>query len=302
MKKMLYFVNPAAGREEMRHQLMDVINYFTANGYDVLCHPTQRQRDITDYIAAHGEQYDLIVSCGGDGTLNETVSGLMQLENRPLLGYIPAGTVNDFASSLHIPKNITGAVHNIINGVPTAVDMGRFNDQYFTYVAAFGAFTKVSYETPHASKHVLGRAAYLIEGVRSLSDIHPIHVTVETADKTVEDDVLLGMVTNATSVGGFKLRDDGLVKMDDGLNEVILVKAPSGLSDYNGLLGCLASRNFDPQYFHVLQTDELTMRFSEPTAWTLDGEFGGVHSEVRISNIATPVSILAPQQQRVSER
>lgn len=295
MKKMLFFVNPAAGKEEIRTHLMDVIHYFTANGYDVLCHPTQRAGDIPEFLAQRGEEFDMVVSCGGDGTLNETVTGLMQLNQRPLLGYIPAGTVNDFATSLHIPKTIMESAKNIVEGVPFQVDMGGFNSAYFTYVAAFGAFTKVSYATPHSSKQALGRAAYILEGIRSLSDIRPIHVTAKCGDTVIEDDVILGMVTNATSVGGFKALDDSFVKMDDGLNEVILVKAPKGLADYNALLASLATRNFSPEHFHIVQTDNVTLHFEKPIPWTLDGEFGGETDHAVVTNIPKPISIMAPQ-------
>lgn len=297
MKKMLFFVNPAAGKEEMRFQLMDVIDYFTANGYDVLCHPTQKPLDIPEFLRARGEEFDMVVTCGGDGTLNETVSGLMTLDRRPVLGYIPAGTVNDFATSLQIPKTIKEAAQNIVEGEVFSVDMGGFNNRYFTYVAAFGAFTKVSYATPHASKQALGRAAYILEGIRSLSDIRPIHVVAETADTVIEDDVILGMVTNATSVGGFKALDDDIVKMDDGLNELILVKAPKVLADYNALVGSLIARDFRPDYFHILQCDSVTLKFQEPVPWTLDGEFGGETEEALVTNIPKPIRIMVPKQE-----
>lgn len=294
MKKMLLFVNPAAGKEEIRHHLMDVINYFTANGYDVLCHPTQKPRDIPEFIAARGEEFDTIVCCGGDGTLNETITGFMHLNHRPLLGYIPAGTVNDFATSLHIPKTIMEAAATVVEGQPFAVDMGGFNDKYFTYVAAFGAFTKVSYATPHATKQALGRAAYLLEGVRSLTDIRPIHVVAQSGDTVIEDNVILGMVTNATSVGGFKALDDSIVKMDDGLNELILVKAPKTLADYNALLASLATRSFNPAYFHILQTDNVSLHFDQTVPWTLDGEFGGDIMDAVVTNIPKPIHIMVP--------
>lgn len=299
MKKMLLFVNPAAGREEMQHALMDVISRFTAAGYDVTCHPTQKPRDISEVLADRGADYDMIVTCGGDGTLNETVTGMMHLNKKPkpVLGYIPAGTVNDFATSLHIPKTIPEAVANIIEGVPFPVDMGGFNDQYFTYVAAFGAFTKVSYATPHASKQALGRAAYLLEGVRSLGDIHPIHVAVKTEDTEIEDDVILGMVTNATSVGGFRALNDDIVKMDDGLNELVLVRAPKDLVGFNNLMGALLLRDFSPEYFHILQSAYVTLEFDEPVAWTLDGEYGGETSKADIININKPVRIMVPGQE-----
>ena len=296
MKKMLFFVNPAAGREEMRYQLMDVLDRFTAAGYDVLCHPTQKPQDIPEVIAQQGQDYDIIVSCGGDGTLNETVTGLMALEHRPLLGYIPAGTVNDFATSLHIPKTIPEAVTNIIEGVPFAVDMGGFNDKYFTYVAAFGAFTKVSYATPHASKQALGRTAYILEGIRSLTDIRPIHVVATAGDTVIEDDVILGMITNATSVGGFKALDDSIVKMDDGLNELILVRAPKALADYNAIVGSLIARDFKPDHFHILQSDAVTLQFETPVPWTLDGEYGGDTDSALITNIPKPIRIMVPRE------
>ncbi len=294
LKRMLFFVNPTAGREEMRFQLMDVLSRFTAAGYDVLCHPTQKPQDVTEVIARSGQDYDIIVTCGGDGTLNETVTGLMQLENRPLLGYIPAGTVNDFATSLHIPKTIPEAVSTIIDGVPFAVDMGGFNGKYFTYVAAFGAFTKVSYATPQSSKQALGRAAYILEGVRSLTDIRPIHVVAEAGDTVIEDDVILGMVTNATSVGGFKALDDSIVKMDDGLNELIMVRAPKVLADYNAIIGSLIARDFKPDHFHILQSDLVTLHFEQPVPWTLDGEYGGDTDSAVITNIPTPIRIMVP--------
>ena len=293
---MLLFVNPAAGREEMRGALMDAISRFTAAGYEVTCHPTQKPHDISEVIRDRGGQFDMIVACGGDGTLNETVTGLMHLNKKPkpLLGYIPTGTVNDFATSLHIPKTIPEAVENIISGVPFPVDMGGFNDQYFTYVAAFGAFTKVSYSTPHASKQALGRAAYLLEGVRSLGDIHPIHVTVKTQNETVEDDVILGMVTNATSVGGFKALDDDIVKMDDGLNELVLVRAPKDLIAFNNLIGAILLRDFSPEYFYILQSAYVTLEFDQPVAWTLDGEYGGETTKADIININKPLRIMVP--------
>lgn len=294
MKNMLLFVNPAAGRSEMHYQLMDVISRFTAAGYDVTCHPTQKPQDITEVIAERGERFDMIVTCGGDGTLNETVTGIMQLKHRPLLGYIPAGTVNDFATSLHIPKNIPDAVTNIIEGVPFSVDLGGFNDRYFTYVAAFGAFTKVSYATPHASKQALGRAAYILEGIRSLTDIRPIHVRAKTGDTEIEDDVILGMVTNATSVGGFKALDDSIVKMDDGLNELILIRAPKVLADYNAIVGALIARDFKPDHFHILQSDSVTLDFDVPVPWTLDGEYGGDTDHAVVINIPKPIRIMVP--------
>ena len=295
MKKLLFFVNPAAGKEEIRHHLMDAISYFTAGGYDVLCHPTQKPGDIPEFIAQRGEEFDMIVSCGGDGTLNETVTGMMQLNKRPILGYIPAGTVNDFATSLKIPKVLSEGIRNVMDGKAFPVDMGGFNDKYFTYVAAFGAFTKASYATPHATKQALGRAAYILEGIRSMPDIRPIHVTVRSGETVFEEDVIYGMISNATSVGGFKALDDSIVKMDDGLNELVLVKAPKSIQDLNAIFTGLATRTFNPNYFHILQSDHVTFTFTDPTPWTLDGEFGGDVLSATVTNIPTPLKIMVPK-------
>ena len=174
------------------------------------------------------------------------------------------------------------------------MDLGGFNDRYFTYVAAFGAFTKVSYATPHASKQALGRAAYILEGIRSLTDIRPIHVRAKTGDTEIEDDVILGMVTNATSVGGFKALDDSIVKMDDGLNELILVRAPKVLADYNAIVGALIARDFKPDHFHILQSDSVTLDFDVPVPWTLDGEYGGDTDHAVVINIPKPIRIMVP--------
>jgi len=193
MKKMLFFVNPVAGKEEMKTRLMEIISKFTKAGYDVTCHPTQKAGDIPEFIASHGENYDMIVSCGGDGTLNETATGIMKIEKRPVIGFIPAGTVNDLAYSLKLSTKITESSDNVVNGVAKDIDLGYFNDEYyFTYVAAFGAFTKVSYATGHASKQKLGRLAYLIAGVKAFFEIKPIHVICDFDDVHIDDTVVLG--------------------------------------------------------------------------------------------------------------
>lgn len=296
-KKLLLFVNPNAGREGIRAHLLDVIDQFTAAGYLVSVHPTQRQAELTEYLAAHGSEYDLIVSCGGDGTLNETVSGLMALEQRPLLGYLPAGSVNDFATSLGIPKSIPEATQTILTGRPFACDLGRFNDRYFTYVAAFGAFTSVSYTTPHASKAVLGRAAYFLEGVKSLSDIRPVQVKVTHPGGVIEAEVLYGMISNSTSVGGFKMPLASETRMDDGLSEIVLVRRLSNMIQYNNMLAAFVAGNYsDENYFYCLHTREAIFEFPTPVPWTLDGEYGGSVTRAEVENLHLAFRIMVPDQ------
>ena len=204
-KKLLFFVNPKAGHGDIRSVLLEILQIFTQGGFDVTVHPTSGPREITQVISQVGEDYDMVVSIGGDGTLNETVSGLMTLNHPPLLGYIPGGTVNDVAATLSLPKNPLEAAKTIVTGREFVMDIGAFNDRWFTYVAAFGAFTDVSYATPQPDKRILGRLAYLLQGVNRLADIRPIHVRMWIDGQMIEDDVLFGMVASTTSVGGFRL-------------------------------------------------------------------------------------------------
>lgn len=296
-KKMLFLVNPKAGQLEIRTNLLEIIDVFTAGGYDVTVHTTQSQSDLTAWIAQHGGAFDRIVCAGGDGTLNEAVTGLMQLENRPALGYIPGGTVNDVAHTLGISRESVKAARDIISGVPQAIDAGNFcGDRWFTYVAGFGAFTDVSYETPQSEKRLLGRLAYLLNGAKTLDKIRPIPMRMQVGDRVIEDEVLLGLVCSTTSVGGFRPKVPVLkgVSLDDGLFEVIVVKKIASIQDLSGISTLLTKREFDPKYFYTLQTDRIRFEFPTPVKWTLDGEFGGAHRSVEIQNTRRAFEILVP--------
>ena len=296
-KKLLFFVNPKAGQLELRVHLIDMIDIFTAGGYDVTVHTTQSPRDLTESIARDGSAYDLVVCAGGDGTLNEAVSGLMTLKRRPALGYIPGGTVNDVASTLGIPKDPVEAARAILSGTPKAIDIGSFGaDRWFTYVAGFGAFTDVAYKTPQQEKRVLGRLAYLLKGAQSLAEIKPIPVRMTVGGRTIKDEVLLGLVCSTTSVGGFKAAhaDDLGIRLDDGLSEVIVAKSITNVQDLNALGTLLVKREFDPRFFHTFQTDHVEFQFPALVDWTLDGEFGGSRDCVEIQNHKQAVEILVP--------
>lgn len=296
-KKLLFFLNPKAGQLELRYHLLDMIDVFTAGGYDVTVHTTQGPRDLTDSIVRMGGQYDLVVCAGGDGTLNEAVSGLMQLEDRPPLGYIPGGTCNDVAATLGLSRDPVEAARAVLAGHPQAIDIGRFGeDRWFTYVAGFGAFTDVAYETPQEEKRVLGRLAYLLKGAKSLGEIKPIPMHMEVNGQVIEDEVLLGLVCSTTSVGGFRPASSLAreVRLDDGLSEVIVAKNITNLQDLNALGTLLVKREFDPEFFYTFQTDHIRFRFPAAVKWTLDGEFGGAVDAVEIENKNKAVEILVP--------
>ena len=204
MKKMLFIYNPKAGKAQIRNKLADILDVFTRGGYEITIYPTQKREDAMEKTMTRDRDYDIVVCSGGDGTLNETISGMLQLKKTPSLGYIPAGSTNDFASSLKISKNMEKAAREIVNGFPVPVDAGMFcGDRSFIYIAAFGAFTEVSYQTPQDRKNLLGHQAYMIESVKSLASIKPYHMRVEWDDQILEEDFVFGMVTNTRSVGGF---------------------------------------------------------------------------------------------------
>ena len=296
MKKMLLFVNPNAGHTEIRGSLLEVIRIFTQGGYEVTVHTTSGPRDLTAQITARGSEYDMIVCTGGDGTLNEAVSGLMTLENRPPLGYIPGGTVNDVASTLGLSKNVITAAQDIIHGRPFPLDIGSFGaDRWFTYVAAFGLFTDVSYDTPQEGKRVLGRLAYLLNGVTSLAHVKPVHVRMTCDGKTSEADVIDGLVLSTTSVGGvFKAPKNLGISLNDGLSEVVLVRDIKNLGDFNAAATSLLRMEFPEPYFITAQTDRVSFEFDAPVAWTLDGEYGGDVQQVDIRNHQRAIDIIVP--------
>ena len=297
-KKLLFFLNPKAGHQELRSSMLDVLDLFTAGGYDVSVRPTQCAGDLTEQIVRRGSEFDMIVCAGGDGTLNEAVSGLMQLEQRPRLGYIPGGTVNDVAATLSLSKKPVVAARDIVAGVPMSMDVGHFaNSRWFTYVAGFGAFTDVSYETPQAGKRIFGRLAYFFNGVKTLSKIKAIPVRFEVNGETFEDEVLLGLVCSTTSVGGFHGLKTPNVSLNDGLYEIILAKRIHHVSDLSAIATLLLKREFDPKFFYTFQSDQVRFYFDEPVKWTLDGEFGGNLTDVEIQTHKQAIEIMVPNPQ-----
>lgn len=295
-RKLLFIFNPLSGKAHIKNHLVGIVDLFTKHGYDVTVHPTQCGGDARDVIIEKGKDYDLVVCSGGDGTLDEAVSGMLQAEIETPLGYIPAGSTNDFAVSLHIPKTMLGAAKNVMEGRSFSCDVGRLNGKPFVYIAAFGLFTEVSYETPQGIKNVLGHAAYLLEGVKKLADIKafPVHVVGDDID--IEDEFVYGMVTNSTSAGGFKNITGKNVKLNDGLFEVTLIKQPKNPVEFQKIVTALLNGSEPNEKITTFKTSHLTITSKEPLAWTTDGEFGGKHTQVEIENQPRALKILIPQK------
>ena len=297
MKKLLFVFNPHSGKAQIRNQLLDILDTMVKAEYEVTAYPTQESGDATHKVAMEAEHYDLVVCSGGDGTLEETVSGLMRCANRPLLGYIPAGSTNDFANSLGIPKDMVMAAQTAVSGRVFPCDIGSFNEDYFVYVAAFGLFTEVSYKTSQEWKNVLGHAAYILEGMRSLHEIPSYLMQVEYDNIRLQDEFIYGMISNSTSVGGFKGMTGKDVLLDDGLFEVTLIKKPRNPIELNEIIASLINLMDDTNMIYSFKTSEVRITAKYEVPWTLDGEFGGNHLEVSIKNLCQAVSIMVPPEQ-----
>lgn len=285
MEKVLFIYNPHAGKGAMRNKLSDVMEIFMNADFEVTVYATMQQQDATEIVRRTGLAYDRVICSGGDGTLHEVTHGLMELpeEQRPKCGYIPTGTVNDFATGIRIPKRILKAAEIVAGNNCHAYDIGDMNGKFFTYVAAFGAFTSVSYETPQATKNLLGKTAYVLEGVVKLNTIKAVHVVVETEDERWEEDCLLGMVTNAKSVGGLNLYRKQKIYLDDGYFDGIFVRKPDNVLELNQVMSFLLTGKENSQV-HMIRGRQIVITSDEAVAYTLDGENGGEYEKAVITN------------------
>lgn len=301
-KSLLFLVNPKAGKAEIKNNILDIIDTFVKKDWKVSVRTTQYSGEIIDIIQAEADNYDMMVCSGGDGTLNEAVGGLLQADCRPILGYIPAGTTNDFAVSLGIPRNAQQAADVIVNGELFPCDVGLFNERHFVYVAAFGAFTEVSYSTPQQFKNALGRAAYILEGIKHLAEIKSYQMTVEHNGEQIHGEFIFGMISNSTSVGGFKMNSKANVSMNDGLLEVLLVKKPRNPVELQNAIGALLLNDFNNECLYMFHTSELRIYSNEEISWTLDGEFGGSLQNVRIQVEHKAYEIMVPKGKEEEEQ
>lgn len=294
MKRMLFVYNPNAGKGLLKAKLSDVIDIFVKAGYEVVIYPTQSYKDAYRKIVHMEDGYDMVACSGGDGTLDEVVTGMMKRpkKHRVPIGYIPTGTTNDFASSLHISRDIMEAADTIVHGKTFACDVGTFNHDVFVYVAAFGLFTDVPYQTDQKLKSALGHAAYVLEGVKRLASIPSYHIKVTNGDKVIEDDFMIGMISNSKSVAGFRTIMGKEVKFNDGEFEVTLIKKPKNPAELNEIITALLIESFDTKYMYTFKSGNLLLESEEEIPWTLDGEFGGQHEKVHIMNKQRALEIM----------
>ena len=294
MKKALFIYNPNAGKGLLKPKLSQIIDIMVKAGYEVVAYPTQSYQDAYRKVMTFEGTYDLVVWSGGDGTIDEVVSAMMHREEKITIGYIPTGTTNDFAASLYIPRDLLKAADTAVNGSPFSCDIGVFNDDVFVYIAAFGLFTDVSYQTKQETKNILGHLAYVLEGSKRIFNIPSYCLKVTYDDVELEEDFIFGMVTNSRSVGGYRNMIGSEVVFDDGEFEVTLIKKPKSAIEIQEIVGALLLNNMDSKHMYTFKTGRITFESNEEVAWTLDGEFGGDHDVVQIENRRQALDIMVP--------
>lgn len=301
-KKLFFVLNPRSGKEQIKSKLLRIVDIFVKAGYEVTIHATQCPKDAFEVVKKKLKYYDLIVCSGGDGTMDEVVTGMMQNESRVPIGFIPAGSTNDFANSIHIPRDMIKAAEICVGGVVFPCDVGNFNGDYFIYIAAFGIFTDVSYETSQDWKNILGHAAYLLEGIKRLSSIRSYHIEISYQEDcseemiTIEDDFIFGMITNSTSIGGFKNLAPKDVLLNDGLFEVTLIKMPKNPLELNEIVSNLVNLKSETELTYSIKTSHIEIKSEDEIRWTLDGEYGGSHSELIIRNERKAIEVMVEKE------
>lgn len=293
MKRLLLIMNPAAGTKKANPHLPEILSVFGRAGYECVTWMTRKRGDGTTLAAHFGAQADLIVCIGGDGTFNEVISGVVQAGIQTPVGYIPAGSTNDFAASLGLPKNVIQAAQRIVAGRPQTLDVGCFRNRYFTYVASFGAFTRTSYATSQSVKNVLGHLAYILGGIRELTSLHRYHAAL-TLDNGVreEGDYIFGAISNSTSVGGILTLDPEIVDLNDGQFELLLVKYPQNAAELAEVVKALTTQKYTSPSLIFRSASKVLVEAEPSMDWTLDGEYAKGCDRIEIENLHSAVRIM----------
>ena len=297
MKKMLFVMNPYAGQRKANKSLPEIVEVFNRHDYQVTIHMTAGPGDGAAVVEKLAKDMDLVVCAGGDGTFNETVTGLQRAGVDCPVGYIPCGSTNDFAASLSLSSDVVQAAKDIVEGEPCLYDVGKFEDRYFSYVASFGAFTKASYATPQSVKNALGHTAYILEGITELTRIRKEHVRMELDDRVIEDDFIFGAISNSTSVGGILTLAPSLVDMCDGKFEILLVRAPKDILELGECIRALQTQTYNCSMITFCPASRVKIQANPDMAWTLDGEREDGHAEITVENLCRAVRVMKRRAQ-----
>lgn len=291
-KKVMIIMNPKAGKGTAKTSLFTICNHISKRKDIASVFVTQQKGHAKDLVLDYATKYDLLLCIGGDGTWNEIINGVMQLTKKPQLAYLPSGTVNDFAATLQLPKSASKLLTMMDANILFQCDIGLFNNHYFTYVAAFGVFTEVSYTTPQQKKNMFGKVAYFLEGIKQLTKITSYHVTIDTAQEHIEDDFIFGCITNTKYVGGFTTIGTKFAELDDGLFEVLFIRMPQNPLDVQTIVASLLKQEINDHFMHFIKTDKISIISDQEIQWTLDGEDGGHFDRVSIENKNKAITIM----------
>ncbi len=293
MKKLLFIINPNSGKMRAKSYVFKIVQLFTKSGYVVTVYPTERQGHGTEIAQKYAKEFDRIVCCGGDGTLNEVVQGIMKSGMNVPLGYIPAGSTNDLATSLKLPKSIMKAANQSVTKESRKFDLGLFDgEKYFNYIASFGAFTETSYNTPQSMKNSLGHLAYILEGAKSLGNIYSFDVKVTYDGNVIEDEFIFGAVLNTTSMGGIMRLNKSNVDFNDGVFELLLVRNPDNVADLTTTINCLMSQNFAAENVFLFPASDITFECNTALNWSIDGELYVGDKNVNIKVIKDALNLI----------
>lgn len=294
-KKVMLVVNPKAGRGVREPRIKYIRHTLKKYGFECEQYLTQYSKHTTKLVLEHGERFDIVLCVGGDGTLSETVTAVMQLEKKPVIAYIPAGTTNDYAKTVRLPRSTGAAVRMMSHGKTQCMDCGVLNKtEIFNYVASFGAFTKVSYTTPQRIKNLFGKSAYLFDGIKSLKDIKPCHARITTDDTVYEDDFIFVSVTNALSVGGVMNLPADLVNLSDGRFELLMIKDPADAIEIPEMIHGCVDLNYENDNIILTQAKNVRIEIENGAPFTADGEYAGTFTDVTIDNIDPGYELLVP--------
>lgn len=297
MKKLLLIMNPNAGTKRANKYLTDILLLFAKHGYESYVRLTQAKGDGYEYAKTCPSDAELIVCIGGDGTFNETIGGMLDSGIKIPVGYIPAGSTNDFGNGLGLSKRIMKAAEDIMTGTVKVIDIGKFNDRYFSYTASFGVFTKVSYNTSQTTKNTLGHMAYLLEGIKELSSIRSEHIKLKVNGELIEDDYIFGAICNSTSLGGVLTLSSDVVDLSDGLFEILLIKMPKNIIELNSIVLALNSKEYSStNMIRFLSATSAQIEADKDLAWTLDGEYMEGSTVISMENIHNAVSLIVPNK------
>lgn len=292
-KKVLVLINPNSGKKNSKESVLDALNVFSANNYQMEIYLSQKPMDVTHYIEENGERFDVVAVFGGDGTLNEATNGLMKLKHKPVISYFPTGTMNDFGTNFGLTNDMKQCANIACAGHIESFDVGKINSRYFNYVAGFGAFCNVSYETKQELKKQIGNLAYIIKAIHEIPNLHPYYVKMNLDGKVFEKDLMFGLIINGNRVAGFEMVEQADNTFKDGLFDIILVEhTPNPLELYNYPLGVLHPE-LNMKYVERYQAKSIIIESQEKLAWTLDGEEGEETLVARVENISQALQIYA---------